>query len=278
MHYRHAYHAGNFADVHKHVLLVGLLQALSRKASPWSYLETHAGAGLYNLRSAESAATAEWQDGIACLPPKGDYAEPLASYLATVQGLNADATEIITYPGSPVIAQALLRENDHLVLCESVDDVYADLKQHFARDKQATLHQRDGYEAHALLPPPQKRGLVLVDPPFERRDEFEAMESFLIKAQARFAGGVYAFWYPLKNSHEVERFGRRIAVASQKPVVDFRLDTGAHADGQMRGSGLVVVNPPYRLADELAPVLDILARSVALGSRAASIITWLKSE
>lgn len=278
MHYRHAYHAGNFADVHKHVVLVGLLQALSRKDSPWSYLETHAGAGLYDLRSAASLKTAESQDGIGQLKAGLDYPEPVATYLKAVAALNAPGEPIHIYPGSPVIAHALLREKDRLVLCENVDDVFAELKAHFARDRQTTLHERDGYEAHALLPPPEKRGLVLVDPPFERRDEFEAMEEFLAKSQSRFAGGIYAFWYPLKNSFEVERFGRRIAASSSKPVVDFCLDTGAPAEGQMRGSGLVVVNPPYRLAEELAPVLATLAKTLSLGPRAASHITWLKKE
>lgn len=278
MHYRHAYHAGNFADVHKHVVLVGLLQALSRKDAPWSYLETHAGAGLYDLRSAASLKTAEAEDGIAQLREDSAAAEPVASYLKAVRALNAADGPVYLYPGSPLIAQALLRENDRLVLCENVPAVFAELRQHFARDRQVTLHERDGYEAHALLPPPQKRGLVLVDPPFERRDEFEAMEDFLIKAQARFVGGIYAFWYPLKNSFEVERFGRRIAQASRKTVLDVCLDTGAKPEGQMRGSGLVIVNPPYRFADEVAPVLVDLAKTLSLGPRATSTLSWLKSE
>lgn len=278
MHYRHAYHAANFADVHKHVLLVGLLQALSRKDSPWSYLETHAGAGLYDLRSAASLKTAEAQDGIGQLHRDLEFAEPVASYLKAVHALNAADGPVHLYPGSPLLAQALAREKDRLVLCENVEDVFAELKGHFGRDRQATLHQRDGYEAHALLPPPEKRGLVLVDPPFERRDEFEAMEAFLAKAQARFAGGIYAFWYPLKNSFEVERFGRRIAALSSKPVLDCCLDTGAPAEGQMRGSGMVIVNPPYRFAEEMAPVLAALAKTLSLGPRAASHLTWLKTE
>lgn len=278
MHYRHAYHAGNFADVHKHILLVGLLQALSRKDSPWCYLETHAGAGLYDLRSSAANTTSEWQDGIGRLAAGAVFAEPAATFLKSVRALNAEPNQPLIYPGSPVLAQGLMREQDRLLLCENVPDVCAELRQYFARDKQTTIHERDGYEAHALLPPAEKRGLVLIDPPFERRDEFEAMEAFLIKAQARFAGGIYAFWYPLKNTFEVERFGRRIAIASSKPVIDCRLDTGAPAEGQMRGSGLVIVNPPYRFVEEMAPVLSELAAVLALGSRAASHLTWLKTE
>ena len=155
MHYRHAYHAGNFADVHKHVVLVGLLQALSRKDSPWSYLETHAGAGLYDLRSSASLKTSEAQDGIGQLHADLVFAEPVATYLKAVRALNAAGEVVHIYPGSPVLAQAMLREKDKLVLCENVAEVFAELRQHFARDRQTTLHERDGYESHALLPPPE---------------------------------------------------------------------------------------------------------------------------
>jgi 23S rRNA (adenine2030-N6)-methyltransferase len=169
----------------------------------------------------------------------------------------------------------MLRPNDRMVLCESVPEVVEELR---LAMHSGTIHQRDGYEAHSLLPPPEKRGLVLIDPPFERRDEFEAMESFLTKAQARFAGGIYAFWYPLKNTHEGERFKRRVAAVSSKPVIDFCFDTGAEAQGQMRGAGIVVVNPPYRLDETLKPSLDALAFELAQGQRAVSTITWLKAE
>ena len=134
MHYRHAYHAGNFADVHKHVVLVGLLQALSRKDSPWSYLDTHAGAGLYDLRSAATLKTAEAEDGIAQLRHDSAVVEPVASYLKAVRALNVADGPVHLYPGSPVIAQALLREGDRLVLCENVPAVFAELRQLPFRD------------------------------------------------------------------------------------------------------------------------------------------------
>lgn len=274
MHYRHAYHAGNFADVHKHVLLVGLAQAMARKDKPWVYLDTHAGSGGYDLGGAEATRTGEAAEGALRLSALGEVPEPLAGWLRIVRAANPSGTWR-HYPGSPAFVQALAREGDRLLLCESVPEVAAALRDRLPR---ATVHLRDGYESASLLPPAEKRGLVLVDPPFERRDEFAAMEDFLVRAQARFAGGVYAFWYPLKNSHEVERFGRRIAAASGKPVIDFRFETGARAEGQMRGSGLVVVNPPYRCAEDVAPALDRLARELAAGRGAASRITWLKTE
>lgn len=274
MHYRHAYHAGNFADVHKHVLLCGLAQAMARKDKPYAYLDTHAGSGSYDLGGAEAARTGEAAEGALRLQGLKDAPEPLASWQRIVSAANAGGGWR-HYPGSPAFVKALAREGDRLLLCESVAEVAEELR---TRLFDATVHVRDGYESASLLPPAEKRGLVLVDPPFERRDEFAAMLDFLERAQARFAGGVYAFWYPLKNTHEVERFGRRLAVLSSKPVVDFRFDTGAKAEGQMRGSGLMIVNPPFRLAEEVAPALKVLARELGVGSRAASEVIWLKKE
>lgn len=273
MHYRHAYHAGNFADVHKHVLLCGLAQAMSRKDKPWVYLDTHAGAGRYDLGGIEAARTGEAAEGALRLQTLENAPEPLASWQRAVFALNPGAWRL--YPGSPAFVQSLARPDDRLLLCETVPGVVEELRRVLPT---AIVHVRDGYEAASLLPPPEKRALVLVDPPFERRDEFAAMLDFLTRAQARFAGGVYAFWYPLKNSHEVERFGRRLGVISSRPVVDFRFDTGAKAEGQMRGSGLMIVNPPFRFVEDVAPALKLLARELGVGSRASSEVIWLKTE
>ena len=274
MHYRHAYHAGNFADVHKHLVLLALVRALARKPKPFAYLETHAGAGLYDLGSAAAQTTGESATGVRRLQNLRDAPDLLARYLAILHAANSNG-ELRHYPGSPLFARAEMRADDRLILCESVPEIADELR---LRVSQALVHVRDGYQAHALLPPAEKRGLVLVDAPFERRDEFAAMTTFLREAQSRFSGGVYAFWYPLKNSHEVERFTRRIGEASSKPVLDFRFETGAAAEGQMRGSGVVVVNPPYQVADELGPSLTVLAQLLAQGPRAAATTTWLKAE
>lgn len=278
MHYHHAYHAGNFADVHKHVVLIALLEALLRKDKPLAYLDTHAGSGRYDLTGPAARTTGEAADGALRLAAASDLPPLLARWQAVVQAANVDEAAAAAwrwYPGSPAIARALLRSFDRLVLCEAVPEVADTLRQAVPG---ATVHVRDGYEAVSLLPPAEKRGLVLVDPPFERRDEFAAMEQFLLTAQSRFAGGVYAFWYPLKNTHEVERFRRRLAVASREPVLDVCFDTGAKAEGQMRGAGLVIANPPYQLDTTLQPALDTLARRLSQGHRAISTVTWLKGE
>ncbi len=264
MHYRHLYHAGNFADVFKHVLLVGLLQALSRKDKPWCYLETHAGAGRYDLARAEAERTGEWRDGIGCLWGATLSDPTLASYLDLVRSVN-DSGEAATpryYPGSPWLALQLARTDDRIVVCERVPEVAQALADTLPT---LELHLRDGYEAHALLPPREKRGLVLVDPPFERVDEFDAAAEFIQRAAARFAGGIYAMWYPLKNRHAAERCMRRLARDSKQQVLNLQIDNKAHAAGQMHACGLAVINPPY----EFEPTARVALQELAdiLGAR-----------
>lgn len=277
MHYRHSYHAGNFADVFKHVLLCGLLAALGRKDKPWCYLETHAGAGLYDLSDEGASRTGEWRDGIGRLAGLQDAPEPLATYLRIVRAENAGGG-LRHYPGSPAFALALARPSDRLLLCEKVPAVMEDLKRNWGHDRRVGLHVRDGYEAHALLPPAEKRGLVLVDPPFERVDELEAMGEFSRKALARFAGGVYALWYPIKNRHAVGGFLRRMGRELPRPALNFEIDNGASAEGQMRACGLLVINPPYPFEQEMAPVLGMLAQQLAQGPKAAASAEWIRKE
>lgn len=281
MHYRHSFHAGNFADVFKHVLLVGLLRALSRKGKPWCYLDSHAGAGDYDLGSEIALRTGEWHDGIERLIALTDAPEPLATFLQLVRSANADGG-LRNYPGSPRFAQKLARPGDRLVLCEREPAVASELKFGFRAFAQSTVHVRDGYEAYSLLPPTEKRGLLLVDPPFERPDEFDAVASLLQKALARFAGGICAAWYPLKNRHLAAQFARRVARESPRPVLNLSLDTdGATeplpretAPGQppvikhpMTACGLLVVNPPFGFEEQARESLEFMAPLLARGPR-----------
>jgi 23S rRNA (adenine2030-N6)-methyltransferase len=269
MHYRHIYHAGNFADVFKHVLLCGLLLSLNRKQKPWFYVDTHAGAGLYDLGAAGAAATGEWRAGIERIFALKESPEPLATYLRIVrEGQRAaqpqpGADAALLYPGSPLIAQALARVQDRIVLCEREVEVAIELKRALHGDKRVNIHLRDGYEAYSLLPPPERRGLVLIDPPFERSDEFQAIQTFLAESLARFAGGIYAMWYPLKNRHAAAHFVRQVSRSAQRPVLNIEFETGAAAQGQMRGCGFVIVNPPYRFDIEVGEALQRLLRELA---------------
>ena len=281
MHYRHAYHAANFADVFKHVLLTGLLASLSRKDKPWSFVDTHAGAGDYDLGNVAADTTGEWRGGIGALADVDADAAGLpalvAHYLKLVRAANADGG-FRFYPGSPRLAQWLARSGtgDRLVLCEKVDEVADELRR-AVRGANAAIHVRDGYEAHALLPPPEKRGLVLIDPPFERGDEFEAVADLIRKSVARFANGVYAAWYPLKNAHVAAKFVQRVARESGRPTVELMIETDApprspDANGivkhPMTACGMVVVNPPFGFEQEARDALAFLAPRLALGPKA----------
>lgn len=279
MHYQHAYHAGNFADVFKHAVLVELLDRLNRKPTPWCYVDTHAGAGLYDLHASGARKTGEHEGGIGRLT--ADAAPALAPYLGVVQQTRSLHGASI-YPGSPAVALALARKADQLLLFEQQADIAHGLKHNLKPDADAgiavAVHASDGYRADALLPPKQKRGLVLVDPPFERTDEFEAMLQFLQRALMRFPNGIYALWYPVKKSFDLNRFLRRVSERVQRPCLDLQFETGAAAEGQMRGCGMLVVNPPYQLDREIVPVLDELRRTLAQGPRPRTQVTWVVRE
>ncbi len=271
MHYRHAFHAGNFADVFKHVLLVGLLETLGRKDKPWCFVDTHAGAGQYDLASEDADRTGEWRDGVGRLKRDAGLPPMVARYLDLVgwpeEGAGMRALKHSrVYPGSPVLAARMVRPGDRLICCEQVPAIAAQLRAYVPA---AQVHVRDGYEAHGLLPPREKRGLVLVDPPFEARDEFDLASSFLVNATGRFASGVYACWYPLKNRHDAERFVRRTRRDTGSPSLSCTLENGAPGDGQMRACGMLVLNPPFGFADEARAALAWLAPRLAQGPRPA---------
>lgn len=269
MNYRHAFHAGNFADVFKHVLLVGLLEGLSRKDKPWCYLDTHAGSGSYDLASNSADKTGEWREGIGRLRREPGIPTMVARYLDLVgwaeEGpAQRELRHSRVYPGSPRIAARLARTGDRLVCCERVADIAAQLRAHVP---EAQVHERDGYEAHGLLPPAEKRGLVLVDPPFEARTEFEQAAEFVGRAHARFGNGVLALWYPLKNRHDAERFVRRARRDIKAQTLNCTLETDAPGEGQLRACGMLIVNPPYGFEAEARAALAWLAPRLAQGAR-----------
>ncbi|MCQ8278777.1 23S rRNA (adenine(2030)-N(6))-methyltransferase RlmJ, partial [Acetobacteraceae bacterium KSS8] len=238
MNYRHAFHAGNFADCMKHALLVWLLAALQRKDAPVSMLDTHAGLGRYDLSADEAERTGEWRGGIGQLlaQPAGDA---LARYLALVRAEGAPAF----YPGSPRLAQLMLRPQDRLVLCELHPDDHAALRANLGQDDRVSVHKRDGYAAiNALLPPGGgiKRGLCLIDPPFEQEGEWERMESALHTLRRRFGNGVAALWYPIKHRAPSRAFLDRLADAGMPDLVTAELLLRPPLDPQrLNGCGLL---------------------------------------
>jgi 23S rRNA (adenine2030-N6)-methyltransferase len=251
MNYRHAFHAGNPGDCLKHALLLPLLGALHRKPAPVFVLDTHAGAGAYDLTGAEAQRTGEWHTGIGRLlddpPPELRY------YVGLVERLGF-------YPGSPALIRALLRPGDRLACCELHPDDHASLRRRFAGDRQVGVHHRDAWEAlGALLPPAERRGLVLIDPPYEAPDEFDRLAEGLKRGHARFPTGTFAAWYPIKHRAPVRDFFAAMQASGIRDVVAAELWLRAPLDpGRLNGSGMLLVNPPYRFEEQAQPILAAL--------------------
>jgi 23S rRNA (adenine2030-N6)-methyltransferase len=256
--YRHAFHAGNFADCAKHALLVWMVRALGGKPAPFRVLDTHAGAGAYDLGSEGARRGGEWQAGIGrLLDVEGG---PLADYVALVRAAGAPAR----YPGSPALVRALLRPEDRLVCVELHPEEHAALRARFRADPQVAVHRRDGWEAlRALTPFPERRGLVLMDPPFERPDEFERLSAGLASVARRFRGAVQAAWYPIKHRAPVRAFHAAVKATGLRDVVAAELWLREPTDpARLNGCGLLVANPPWGFEaaarDVLAALLDRL--------------------
>src|SRR5262245_32407682 len=260
MNYRHAFHAGGFADVIKHIVLVRMLTYLQEKQAPFRVIDTHAGAGLYDLTSSEAQRGGEWLTGIARLMQArfSDKALPLvASYLEIVRAFNPNG-ELKAYPGSPLIARALLRPQDRLTACEIEPATRKHLIDALRRDTQARVVDLDGWTAlPAFVPPNERRGLVLIDPPFEAKDEFERLADGFTAAFRKWPTGSYLIWYPAKSRRATDGLAKRVAqvTASARPAgkclrLEFSVAPQA-ADAALASSGLLIVNPPFTLQGEL---------------------------
>lgn len=274
MNYRHVYHAGNFADVLKHVVLIALIEALKTKQTPFAVLDTHAGAGRYSLASEEALKTGEFRDGVMRLLAAERLPTLVHAYLNLVRPQNG----VQHYPGSPLIAAQLLRDSDRLILCEVQDTEVESLRQLFARDGRIAVHQRDGYQAMAaLLPPAEKRGLVLIDSPFEAQEqEFRIIEGALAAAHKRFANGVYAVWYPIKLRQSVLPFHRWLKESGMRKVLVAEICV--HPDNsalRLNGCGMAIINAPYKLDRTLAEMLPTLATTLAQSRYAQFKLEWL---
>lgn len=282
MNYRHAYHAGNFADVVKHAVLARLVDYLKLKDKAFRVIDTHAGVGLYDLSSSEAQRTGEWQTGIAKLIAARvapDAAALLAPYLDAVRAANPQGG-LAHYPGSPTIVRHLLRKQDRLTAIELHPDDFALLKALFADDYQVRAIELDGWLAlGAQVPPKEKRGLVLVDPPFELNNEFARLVEGLQKAHRRWPGGIYALWYPVKDRAAVGDFHQRLASSGIGKMLDIRFDIRPPSDEpRLDGSGMIVVNPPFTLEAELRILLPALGSVLAESNAARWSVEWLAGE
>ncbi|PWB84177.1 MAG: 23S rRNA (adenine(2030)-N(6))-methyltransferase RlmJ [Methylocystaceae bacterium] len=283
MNYRHGFHAGNFADVFKHALLARLIVYLTRKETPFRVIDTHAGEGAYDLSADEAERTGEWRSGIARLAEfdttEARARELLAPYLDIVGPLDADGRPKL-YPGSPLIAQRLMREQDRAIFCELRPDAFENLQTRFARDKRVKAIHIDGYVGlAAYVPPKERRGLVLVDPPFEKRDEFARMGEAFLESHRKWPTGIYALWHPIKDEADTRRFLGSLRASGVKRILRLELSIGGASDDErLRRTGLVVVNPPFTFEEEARVICALLVERLGQGEDARFEIEWVSGE
>lgn len=288
MNYRHSYHAGNFADVTKHVLLLRLLLSLQKKEKGFLYLDTHAGRGSYDLERAASgeslARKPEWPDGIGRLWTHSPLPPVVAEYVARIREFDRRhgnlGTTVRFYPGSPWLARMQARSQDRLTFCEKHPGECAALRSAFGRLPRVSVHEVDGYEAlRSMLPAPERRALVLIDPPFESESEFAAIAAALREALRRQREAVFAVWYPLTERARVDEFLAAVQELSPPPCLAAELTVaGEAAPISMKGCGLLILNPPWRFADEMQPALAFLASSLQQFPGGGSRMQWLVPE
>jgi 23S rRNA (adenine2030-N6)-methyltransferase len=283
MNYRHAFHAGNHADVLKHVVLMMLVGHLEKKPTPFFYLDTHAGGGRYDLSLGESQRSGEYKQGVGRLLefPEAALAPELRDYVRLVRECaGAGRSAITAYPGSPAIVARLRRPGDRMVLAETHADEARALRALLGREKLLSILESDGYAAvKAHVPPREHRGLVLIDPPYESDAEFDAVLAALETGYARWPTGTYCVWYPLTERAAPLRFRRALEQTALRKVLDCTLSVmPPDSPAGMRGSGLVIVNPPWQLDERLAELLPDLHRLLVPDGTGGTTVDWWAGE
>jgi 23S rRNA (adenine2030-N6)-methyltransferase len=279
MNYRHAFHAGNFADVMKHALMARILLHLKAKETAFRYHDTHAGIGYYDLAGSEAQRTGEADFGVRrfLAAPQTPGIELLfRPYVDVLRAVGAHVHPV--YPGSPMIAAQMLRPQDRLMLAELHEEDHAQLQSRFRRDDRVKVVPMDGWQAvRAWSPPLERRGVMLIDPPFEQKDEFQRMTKALVEAHRRWATGIFALWYPVKTRREVEDFMLGLQETGIPKILRLELRIGPFGQG-LAGSGLIVVNPPWKLADEARGMLKHLAKIFVDGRPGHALVEWVSGE
>jgi 23S rRNA (adenine2030-N6)-methyltransferase len=292
MNYRHAFHAGNFADVLKHIVLCRVLVHLRDKPTAFRVIDTHGGAGLYDLTSDEARRGGEWRNGIArlrgaTLAP--DVAALLAPYLDIVAALNSGPANLsaanfgatlLRYPGSPALAQALLRPQDRLIACEVEPGAAAALARTLRGDRRCKVLRLDGWMAlRAQVPPPERRGVVIIDPPFEQPDEFDTLAETLTAACRKWSSGIFMAWYPVKDRRDPDRLAKKMQQLDIAKLLRVELSIGSAGDSlRLARCGLVIVNPPWTLDRDLTTLLPALAACLSEHAAGATRLDRLGRE
>jgi 23S rRNA (adenine2030-N6)-methyltransferase len=282
LNYRHAFHAGSFADVVKHAVIARILHYLCAKPAPFRVIDTHAGAGLYDLSGPEASRSGEWRDGIGKLLAAqlaAPVADLLAPYLEVIGALN-ERGALTTYPGSPAIARAFLRSDDRLLACELEPQAFASLTRNLHGDPRIKALRLDGWTAlNAYVPPRERRGLVVIDPPFEEEAEFSRLGNGLATAYRKWATGSYLLWYPIKTRNAPDRLASRLRRLGIAKILRAEVTVAPMSDPRrLNGTGLVLVNPPWTLPDELGVLLPALAAILGRDGAGRHRLDWLIGE
>jgi 23S rRNA (adenine2030-N6)-methyltransferase len=281
--YRHAFHAGSFSDVLKHAVLARILVHLKRKEAPFRFIDTHAGAGRYDLSGDEARRSPEWREGIARVltaRPPAPVGELLRPYLQAVGPHDAEGRPV-AYPGSPAIAQALMRAQDRIALCEANLGEREALIAALGRDRRLSIVSTDGYVAlNAYLPPKERRGVILIDPPFEAPGEAGGVVHALERALRKWPTGAYVAWRPIRDARDDARFLNAVAALGAPNILRLELDigpgpTGAHGQEPLTRAGLLVVNPPHPLVGEARTLLPWLAQTLGRGEGGKQLCDWV---
>jgi 23S rRNA (adenine2030-N6)-methyltransferase len=285
--YRHAFHAGNFADVFKHTVLCRILTYLREKPAPFRVIDTHAGTGIYDLTSAEASRGGEWHDGVERLQhaaTAGKLSDRvttlLAPYLDVISALNAPG-KLTAYPGSPALTRAWLRGDDRLIACELEPKAATILARNLRADSRIKVIEIDGWTAlSAYVPPPERRGLVLVDPPFEEAADFHRLTHMFGQAHRKWATGIFALWYPIKGRAEPDELAKRLRRSGIAKILRAELIVSPVSDPtRFNGSGLILVNPPWTLEAELSVLLPELVSLLERQPKSGSFrLDWIAGE
>ena len=273
MNYRHTYHAGNFADVVKHIVLTALINNLTRKDTPFCYIDTHAGIGYYDLMSTFADKTKEYTGGIEKVIQAENPPALVKRYLDCVHLINnklsgAKYAALQYYPGSPMIARSLMRANDRIVACELHPEDYQSLRNAFLGDKQVAVHHTDGFLGlKAFLPPPLRRGLVLIDPPYENPDEFTRLVRSLPIALKRWETGIYAIWYPIKDQIQVSKFYRTLKETIHQPIYTIELTIYPDIPNHLNGCGMAIINPPWQFDETMKEILPWVWKALTINGQ-----------
>ena len=277
--YRHSFHAGNHADVLKHIVQTLIIESLKEKEKPFLYLDTHAGAGRYQLTNAHATRTGEYLEGIARLWQQEEVPELILPYLEAVGSLNT-SDELRYYPGSPLLAAKLLREQDLLMLTELHPTDFPLLRTEFSRDKRVRVCREDGFgQLKSKLPPASRRGFALIDPPYELKQDYSAVVKGIVEGHKRFATGTYAIWYPVVHRQQIKRMLKELEATGIRKILQIELAVKPDSDQLgMTASGMIVINPPWKLASQMTSILPWLHKTLVPEGTGHTLVEWVVPE